>query len=189
MTVRVKIGDASEDGVTDAEVASKSGVKVRLDIRKTLDNNIIIADHPDIDIVIIPQQSKIVCLAKDLNSGVVYGAQSRLLDFLKDRGVIDPSSIQGGNIFASLEGMIPKSDDLPVIKIAILNIAKWIDSEMPAIQFVDDYEDAVSSDFTDPDKAHSTELGQVPQAVEKGSIKPSLTRGPYGLSMYNYYGY
>ena len=96
MTVRVKIGDASEDGVTDAEVASKAGVKVRLDIRKTLDNNIIIADHPDIDIVIIPQQSKIVCLAKDLNSGVVYGAQSRLLDFLKDRGVIDPSSIQGG---------------------------------------------------------------------------------------------
>ena len=115
--------------------------------------------------------------------------QDRLFNFLKERGVVAPESIQGGNIFASLEGDIPPAPDLPVIKIAIINIAKWIEKETPALDFVENYEQEVDQDYTDPDKEYSTELGQVPQAAEKGSIRPSLVRGPYGLSIYNYYGY
>jgi len=79
--------------------------------------------------------------------------------------------------------------ELPTIKIAVLNIAKWLEVERPMIDFLEDYEEEVVDDYTDPDKEYSTELGQVSQAAEKGSIKPSLTRGPYGLSLYNYYGY
>jgi len=189
MTISVKIGSAVEGGVSDAEVAQKPGIKLYLDIRKTLDGNIIISDHPDIDIIVIPGKNKILALAKKLNSGVVYGAQDRLFNFLKERGVVAPESIQGGNIFASLEGDIPPAPDLPVIKIAIINIAKWIEKETPALDFVENYEQEVDQDYTDPDKEYSTELGQVPQAAEKGSIRPSLVRGPYGLSIYNYYGY
>ena len=103
--------------------------------------------------------------------------------------MIDPTSIQGGNIYASLEGTIPPAAELPTIKITIMNIANWLDVEKPAIDFVDDYEDEVDTNYTDPDKEYSTELGQVPQNAEKGSIRPSLTRGPYGLSLYNSYGY
>tara|TARA_A100001515_G_scaffold98267_1_gene79164 strand:+ start:810 stop:1379 length:570 start_codon:yes stop_codon:yes gene_type:complete len=189
MSVKIKIGSARDGEMPDAELAQKPGIKVRLDIRKTLDGNFIVSDHPDIDIVIMPAQSKVLCLAKRLNSGVVYGAQDRLLEFLKDRGVIDPTTIQGGNVYASLEGQIPQSDDLPTIKITILNIAKWLDSEKPAIDFLDDYEDNVVDDYVEPDREHSTELGEVPQSAQKGSIRPGVTRGPYGLSMYNYYGY
>jgi hypothetical protein len=189
MTINVKIGAASDDGVTDAQLASKPGIKVRLDVRKTLDGNIIISDHPDIDIIIMPKSSKLMVIPKKLNSGVVYGAQDRLFNYLKDRGVIDPSSIQGGNIYASLEGAIPSAPELPTVKITILNVAKWLDSEKPSIDFVDDYEDEVTADYTDPDNEYSTELGEVPQAAEKGSIRPALVRGPYGLSSYNSYGY
>ena len=128
-------------------------------------------------------------MAKRLKSGVVYGAQDRLFDFLVARGVVLPESVQGGSIYASLEGSIPKNTDLPAIKIAIINVAKWLDEERPALDFIEDYEEQVSDDYTNPDKEDSTELGQVPQAAEKGSIKPSLVRGPYGLSLYNYYGY
>lgn len=95
MTINVKIGAASDDGITDAQLASKPGIKVRLDVRKTLDGNIIISDHPDIDIIVMPKSSKVMVIPKKLNSGVVYGAQDRLFNYLKDRGVIDPSSIQG----------------------------------------------------------------------------------------------
>ena len=189
MAITVKIGAAVDDGVSDAELAQTLGIKVRLDIRKTLDGNLIIADHPDIDIVLMPGKSKVLVLAKKLNSGVVYGAQNRLLGFLQERGVIEPDSIQGGNVYASLEAMIPAAPELPTIKITILNVAKWLDEERPSIEFLDHYESEVVDDYTDPDKEHSTALGQVSQASTKGSIRPSLTRGPYGLSLYNYYGY
>ena len=189
MSIRVKIGSAVDDGVTDAALASVPNIMVRLDIRRTLDNNLIIADHPDIDIVILPSKNKIIAMAKKLNSGVVYGAQNRLFEFLQERGVIDPATVQGGSIYASLEAQIPVAPDMPTIKIAVLNIAKWLESEAPAIEFQEDYEDEVVNDYTDPDKEYSTELGEVPQAAEKGSIRPSLLRGPYGLSLYNYYGY
>jgi hypothetical protein len=33
-----------------------------------------------------------------------------------------------------------------------------------------------------PDKTDSTELGEVPQAVEKGSIRPGYIRDPYSLN-------
>ena len=137
----------------------------------------------------MPEKNEILLLAKQLKSGVVYGAQNRLLEFLQSRGVIDPTTIQGGSVYASLQASIPQATDLPTIKIAILNIAKWLDEEKPGLEFVEEYEEEVEKDYTDPDKEYSTELGQVSQAATKGSIRPSLTRGPYGLSLYNYYGY
>jgi len=189
MAITVKIGSAVEDGISDAELANTLGIKVRLDIRKTLDGNLIINDHPDISIVVMPKASKILALAKKLKSGVVYGAQERLFSYLQSRGIVEPSSIQGGAVYASIEGNVPQAPELPVVKITILNIARWLDSEKPSIDFIDHYEEEVVDDYTDPDKEYSTELGQVPQAAEKGSIRPSLARGPYGLSLYNYYGY
>ena len=188
MAMKVTIGSAVDDGVTDAELAQRPGIKVRLDIRKTLNGDLFIADHPDIDIIVMPESNKILTLAKKLKSGVVYGAQNRLFNFLQDRGIVDPASIQGGSVFASLEAAIPVAPELPTIKIAIINIAKWLDEERPGLEFVEEYEDEVNKDFTDPDKEYSTELGQVPQAARKGTIRPDVVRGPYGLSLYNYYG-
>ena len=188
MAITVKIGSAADNGASDAELAQRPGIKVRLDIRKTLSGDLLISDHPDIDIVVIPKASKILTLAKDYNSGVVYGAQSRLFDFLQSRGVVDPISIQGGSIYASLEASIPEDSELPAIKIAVLNIARWLEEERPALEFLEDYEEAVDDNITDPDKEYSTELGQVSQSAQKGSIRHNLVRGPYGLSLYNYYG-
>ena len=189
MAIKIKIGSASDDGIADSELANIPGIKVRLDIRRTLGGDLIISDHPDIDIIIVPKSNKILAMAKKLNSGVVYGAQNRLFQFLQSRGVVEPTSIQGGSIYASMEAAIPEAPDLPTIKIAVINVAKWLDTEKPAIEFLEDYEEEITDDYTDPDKEYSTELGQVPQAATKGSIRPGTTRGAYGLSLYNYYGY
>ena len=88
MTIKITIGSAVDDGMSDAQLAQTVGVKVRLDIRKTLGGDLIISDHPDIDIVIIPGKNKILALAKQLKSGVVYGAQNRLFEFLQARGLV-----------------------------------------------------------------------------------------------------
>jgi hypothetical protein len=189
MAIRVKIGKANDEDSTASQLAKTPDVKLRLDIRKSLDGNLIISDHPDITIVVMPSKRKILCLAKKLNSGVVYGAQSRMFDFLADKGVINHSSVQGGAVYASMEAEIPEAPDIPAIKVTVINIARWLESEKPSVDFLDNYEDVFVKDLTSPDATDSTELGQVPHAAEKGSIKPSLARGPYGLSLYNYYGY
>ncbi len=111
-------------------------------------------------------------MAKKLNSGVVYGAQDRLFDFLKDSWCCRPRVNSGRQYLCLFRKGDTPAPDLPAIKIAIINIAKWLDEEKPAIDFIEDYEEEVSDDYTDPDKEYSTELGQVPQAAEKGSIKP-----------------
>jgi hypothetical protein len=41
-------------------------------------------------------------------------------------------------------------------------------AEKPSTDFVEEYEEEVSDEYTDPEKPYSTELGQVPQASRKG---------------------
>ena len=47
-------------------------VVLSLNIRKTLDGNIIVRDHSDIDIVIIPSKKKIVTFPKDTATEETY---------------------------------------------------------------------------------------------------------------------
>ena len=189
MTVKVKIGSAVDNGISDAALAGMPDIMLRLNIRRSLDGSLIISDHPSIDIVVMPETNRILSLAKELNSSSVYGASNRLFEFLQGRGVVEPASIQGGNVYASLEATIPQAKELPVIKIALINVAKWLDSEEPSVHMLQQYEDEVVGNYTSPSRVYSTGLGQVPASSKKGSITPSLTRGPYGLSLYNTYGY
>ena len=64
-------------------------VTLELKARKTLDGNIMIFDHHDMDIVLMPEKSKIVTFAKNDFSDMVYAAQDRLFEFLKRKGVVD----------------------------------------------------------------------------------------------------
>ena len=58
-------------------------VNLELKARKTLDGNIMIFDHQQIDIVLMPAKSKIVTFAKDDFSETVYSAQNRLMSLFK----------------------------------------------------------------------------------------------------------
>ena len=49
MSIKIKVKDDSMEGIGEPEIPK---TKVRLDIRKTLDGNFIIQDHPYIDIII-----------------------------------------------------------------------------------------------------------------------------------------
>ena len=76
MSVSIKIGKPTE---SEKEIPV---TKVELNIRKTLDGDIMIFDHADIDIIIMKDKKKIVAFPKDIMSEVVYGAQDRLFKFL-----------------------------------------------------------------------------------------------------------
>ena len=53
--------------VTIPKSLPKLGIKedINLNVRKTLGNQLVVFDHPDVDIVIYPESKKILALSKD----------------------------------------------------------------------------------------------------------------------------
>lgn len=155
----------------------------KLKAKKTLDGNIIIFDHHDIDIIVRPEQKKIVTFKKDkANGSIAYGASDRLFKHLSQRGVIGLESVQGGSILDSYEATIPETNLQVPIKVILLTISKWIESEKPYFEYGDEYEDMMDDRLLKPDDEESTELGEVPQDKQKGSIVPGYYRSPYWMS-------
>ena len=155
----------------------------QLKAKKTLDGNIIIFDHADIDIVLRPEQKKIVTFKKDdVNGDIAYGASDRMFKYLAKKGVINIDSVQGGGTLDSFEAAIPESNIEVPIKLIMLSIAKWIETERPYFEYGEDYEDMMRDRLIEPDDEESTELGEVPQDKQKGSIVPGYYRSPYWMS-------
>ena len=176
MSVSIKIGSPPAPAKQDP-VAT-----VNLNIRKTLDGDIMIFDHADIDIIVMKEKQKVVAFPKDIMSEVVYGAQDRLFKFLTQKGLVRMDSIVGGSVYGSIEASLLPSQEWNNILLAIINLEKWIDSERPYFEFVEKFEEMETDYFTEPDEEDSTELGEVPQEVEKGTIRPGYTYGPYWQS-------
>jgi len=156
--------------------------QVELDIRKTLDGDIMIFDHADIDIIVMKNKKKIVSFPKDIMSEVVYGAQDRLYKFLKKKGIIQIDSVIGGSIYGSIQADLLPSEEFNNIVMAIINIEKWIDTERPYFDFVEEMEDMQVDRLTDPSDEDSTELGEVPHEETKGTLRPGYNYGPYWQS-------
>ena len=175
MPVSIKIGKPEP-----VEIKKEIPVaKVELNIRKTLDGDIMVFDHADIDIIVMKNKNKIVAFPKDIMSEVVYGAQDRLFKFLMQKGLIRIDSVIGGSIYGSLQADLLQSEDWNNVRLAIINIEKWIDSERPYFEFEEEFEDMLADRLTDPDDDESTELGEVPHDDSKGSLKPGYNYGPY----------
>mgnify|MGYP003134626544 CR=1 FL=1 len=158
----------------------KNTLDFQLKLRSALNGDLIILDHKDIDIVVQPKNNKVVTFAKEILSDAVYGAESRLLEFLRKHGIIEYDSIQGGNIYGSLEGKIMESDGTKdAINATLLNIHEWMKTEQPYIQGTSAYEQMQDDALVDPDNKDSTDLGEVPQSAEKGSISTKTIFAPY----------
>jgi len=64
----------------------------------------------------------------------------------------------------------------------LVNISKFIDEERPYFENIEAQVAGFDDELTDPDKADSTELGEVPEKTQQGSIRPGYVRDPYSLS-------
>lgn len=168
MAITIKIGSKAEATPTAAEEKKPTQAKAYLNIRKSLDGNLMIFDHEDIDIVVMPQKNKVIAFAKDEMGDHIYGAQSRLFDFLSKKGVVEIGSVQGGNIYGSLEGTIPPSEESDPVQVVIFTISKFIEEERPYYRRDKIYNDELERNLLEPDEEDSTELGEVPHEPRKG---------------------
>ena len=175
--VKIKVTPSDKD--VGIEVIEEKKIEFNLKLRSAMNGDLIILDHKDIDIVIQTKSNKVVTFAKDAMSDAVYGAESRLLEFLRKNGIIKYDSIQGGNIYGSLEGTLMESVGPDPIKSTLLNISEWMKTEEPYIKGTTAYDEMQDDALIDPDNQFSTELGEVPQEEEKGSISTRTIFAPY----------
>ena len=167
MAIKIKVKDDKMAGASQ----ELPKTKVRLNIRKTLDGNFIIQDHPYIDIIISPSKNKILVLSTLSMDDKTYYTQNKYLDFLYKRGVIDPSTIQAGNIYASMEATIPQTQEkVDPIDVIIFSTALFMDKERPSFEYEKSMRQAQDEYLTEPEEEDSTELGEVPQKARQGSI-------------------
>tara|TARA_A100001011_G_C14079389_1_gene743830 strand:+ start:88 stop:687 length:600 start_codon:yes stop_codon:yes gene_type:complete len=181
--VKVKISEPN----LNVEIAdSTPNISFKLNARKALNGDIMIFDHTDIDIIILTEKKKIVAFAKEIMSDVVYGAESRLFEYLRKKGVVAFDSIQGGNVYGSLEATIHESKEFDSIKMTLMNVSKWMDSERPYFDTMRSHDEMMQDVVLEPDQDHSTELGEVPHEEEKGSILQHNLFAPYLYGRYTY---
>ena len=164
--------------------ANAKKVRLELNARQSLNGDVMVFDHGDIDIVLSPKNNKVVAFPKETMSDIVYGAQNRLMTQLFKKGIVNAESIQAGSYFGALEATIQESSnpDVSAAKLALINISQFIEEERPYFENKEAIISMTDDELVHPDKEDSTELGEVPQSTEKGSMRSSYIRDPYSLS-------
>jgi hypothetical protein len=190
--INVKIVDedpqpdqAGDMGSAEQEKAKKPPqlFTVNLKVRRTLDGDMIVSDHPDIDIVVMPEKKKVIAFSKENFDDHIYQTQDRLMKYLIKKGVVMPDSVAGSNVYGSLECKIIKpAQEIPIDNLLLILLSKWIDSEKPSFVYQKAIDDIYTDRVTDPEEKESTELGDIPAAQEKGSVPiHQVRRYAYGL--------
>ena len=193
MSVKINIIDqdteqvpVQDEGGVKIEIIQKDEVNFKLMTRSAINGDIMILDHKDIDIVLKQGEGKILTFAKETLSDYTYGAEARLLEFMRSKGVLEYDSIQGGNIYGSLEGQLMKSEEVEVNKVALKVISEWMTTEESYIKGSTAYDDMSDDHLLSPDGEYSTELGEVPAEERKGSILQHNLFAPYLYGRYTY---
>ena len=181
--INVNVKETVKINITNSK---KQILEFQLMMRKALNGDLLIFDHSDIDIVVMTEKKKVVAFAKDLMTEVVYGAESRLFEHLRKRGIIAYDSIQGGNVYGSLEAALHESKEVDAIKATLYEIYQWVESEKPYMESMEGHEEVMNDFILDPNDERSTEFGEVPHEEEKGSIKKHGIFAPYLYGRYIY---
>ena len=150
--------------------------------RRTLDNNILVLDHQDIDIVVYPEQKKVLTLAKNDISDEVYETQDRFFKFLYKKGVIDFSTVHSGNVYGSMQAKMleSKTEGIDATQMTLFSVQKFLDTERPYFMISQAYKRAEEERLTEPPPEESTELGEIPSDETKGSMGTAYAYGMGG---------
>tara|TARA_R100001509_G_scaffold115297_1_gene70373 strand:- start:484 stop:1017 length:534 start_codon:yes stop_codon:yes gene_type:complete len=168
------------------EIEKEYNITFEMNIRSALNGDLMIMEHKDIDIVIKQKDNKIIAFPKDIMSDLVYGAESRMLEFLRKQGIVEYDSIQGGNVYGSMEGTIMESEKFDSLKATLVSLSEWFKTEKSYISGTTAYDAMQDDALLEPDKEESTELGEVPAEAEKGSITQNNLFAPYLYGRYTY---
>lgn len=157
----------------------KPQASLELKIRKSMDGNLMITDHIDIDVIIMPGSNKVLVIAKDHLTEDVYDSQNRLFKYLGKKGLIDLSSVRSGNIYGSMEGkyIAETFNGADPVQTITFGIGKFMNEERPYFMYSSRMADEESERITEPED--TTSLGDVGHRANKGVIPKDPSGGLY----------
>ena len=154
--------------------------KILLKAKKTIDGNIIVSDHPEIDLIIMPKKSKIVMMPKDEMDDEIHDTQRRLIKILASRGVVDIETVQAGNLFMSMEATIPEATEGDKIQYLLYVLADFMEDEIPFYINQKEYEKEMEKSLLEPEPDEYTEFDPEKYHDEKkGSMMQHIKQ--YGI--------
>jgi hypothetical protein len=174
LSIKITIGqkgDELEEQPVSQEVPQAPPITISLQISKLLNDDFLISAHSLVDIIIQRQKKKILVLPKEDLTEQVYNLQCRFFDYLGKHGIVDIASIQCGNIYGSLEGVIMGDDFNKSEQATILATKGFLDKEKPLEEFEKDFEREMELRLLHPDDEETTELGYIPHQQTKGTIQ------------------
>tara|TARA_R100000234_G_scaffold76305_1_gene47403 strand:+ start:5555 stop:6124 length:570 start_codon:yes stop_codon:yes gene_type:complete len=178
--IKPEVSIAVKKTLKPFKIDVKFPTTISLNLRRALNGDYLIYDHPLFDIAIMPGKNKIVSFRKREPKTDPYPSQDKYFDYLMRLGMVVQDSIQGGNVYGSLEAVYPINDKVDTIQALLLATYNFLKDEKELFRAVDEFEEEYDDSLLDPNPEDSTELGEVPQAAKKGSIDPNSL--PYGLT-------
>ena len=110
----------------------------------------------------------------------MYEAQNRLFSFLFKKGVVSLDSVQGGNVYSSMEAKILESKEYNSTQVALFSIGRFLEEEKPFLEFEKAFEKAEEERLAEPGPEDSTEFDANRHDTKKGSMRPSMK--PFGIA-------
>lgn len=176
MTIKIKINTP--------EPPSPPQAQVRLEIRRSVDGNLLINDHQYIDIIIIPEERKIITMPKPYVEKDTYDYQRSLMYSLFKGGLLGAEAPQGGARFGVMEAAYPTSDKVNSLQALLLQVEKYIvESSADDLQ-AREYDENIEDNFTDPPSDETTAWGEIPPYQD--NPKAQQTAPTYSFAGYGY---
>jgi hypothetical protein len=176
MTIKIKLGTPESKNLPPQ-------AQVRLEIRKSVDGNLLINDHEYIDIVVVPESRKIITMPKPFVDKDTYEYQKSLMYSLFKGGLLGPEAAQGGSRFGVMEAVFPASDSVNPIQALLLQIEKYIRESAAQDLKAREYDENIEDNFTDPPADETTKWGEIPpyqDNPEAQQTNPNYTFAGYG---------
>lgn len=174
LPIKVKLVEPEEKVQIKVNKPEPAKIVLPVNVKKTLDGNILIKDHPLIDIMIVPANNKIVTMPKDDKYRDTYSAQKELYDLLRKFGLITYDSVQGGTLYGALEATYPQNDKVDSLSALLVGIYKLLQQHQQYSKIERDYEETFEDNLTEPAEGEYTdyETAMSTHRVRKGSIDP-----------------
>ncbi len=160
---------------------------VALQLVKTLSGNIIVKDHPYLDIVIDPTKNKIIAFPKPMVERDVYPYQEELFYDLFRKGLISEPDGEATQTFGGMESDYPATSktDVDPLQAILFQLDKILNDVKSSELEADEYDENIEDRFTDPQEGEYTPYGKIPpyQDTPEGSqdtYNPSYSYAGYG---------
>ena len=181
MPITIKIGDSAKEEPKPIQAS------ISLQVKKTLDGNLVINDHQYLDIIIKPTEGKLITMPKPHVEKDVYDYQKDLMYNLFKGGVTDASAPRGGPVYGMVETTYPVEGDVDTLQAVLYRISEYLKEIANSEQVAEEYDENIEDRFTDPNAKDSTPYGEIPPYQDTPEGRASSLDPTYTFAGYGYY--